>query len=258
MNEDGASQLSSRVCFHVTGRRLRVAIATPTIEPKDVTDLPPRDCRSEYAPKTRKRSFALRIASTETVKVRKTQFKRTVAREVLLSISREIETVKSFRNKLAMVGSVVGSFLGVANAAPIIVFEAPLDNWHQEVSADFSVNRELGRAWVDVKVTTESLSEAPPTEVVIMKMVEGLYYDSAHKQVLYRTASELIVCAEDATFLWKTYLKSTGQCLLNPRTEQRKVDDGFSTVEKTVAQVVFDAQTPHRWSARPGFQGEDR
>ncbi len=28
MNEDGASQLSPRVCFHVTGRRLRVAIAT--------------------------------------------------------------------------------------------------------------------------------------------------------------------------------------------------------------------------------------
>jgi hypothetical protein len=55
--------------------------------------------------------------------------------------------VKSFRNKLPMVGSAVGSFLGVANAAPIIVFEAPLDNWHQEVSADFAVNRELGRAW---------------------------------------------------------------------------------------------------------------
>jgi len=164
--------------------------------------------------------------------------------------------VKSFRNKLTVVGLVVGSFLGVANAAPIIVFEAPLDNWHQEVSADFAVNRELGRAWIDVKVTTESLSEAPPTEEVIMKMVEGLYYDSAHKQVLYRSASEPIVCAEDATFLWKTYLKSTGQCLLNPRTEQRKVDDGFSTVDKTVAQVVFDAQTLTAGQRAPASKGK--
>ena len=151
--------------------------------------------------------------------------------------------MKSFRNKLTIGALVVGALLGVANAAPVIVFEAPLDKWHQEVSADFAVHRKLGRAWIDVKVTTASLGEAPPTEEVSMKMVEGLYYDSARKQVLYRTASESIVCAEDATFLWKTYLKSTGQCRLNPRTEQRKVDDGFDTLEQTVAQVVFDAQT---------------
>ncbi len=175
----------------------------------------------------------------------------------LESISREIETVKSFRNKLTMGALVVGSFLGVANAAPVIVFEAPLDNWHQGVSADFAVNRELGRAWIDVKVTTESFTEAPPTEEVTMKMVEGLYYDSAHKQVLYRTASEPIVCAEDATFLWMTYLKSTGQCLLNARTEQRKVDDGFDTREQTIARVLFDAQT-RTAGQHAGVQGEDR
>ena len=152
--------------------------------------------------------------------------------------------MKSFRNKLTMGALVVGSFLGVANAAPVIVFEAPLDKWHQDVSANFAVNRKLGRAWIDVKVTTETNSEAPPPTEVMMRMVEGLYYDSARKQVLYRTASEPIVCAEDATFLWMTYLKSTGQCQLNPRTEQRKVDDGFDTLEQTVAQVVFDAQAP--------------
>ncbi len=152
--------------------------------------------------------------------------------------------MKSFRNKLTMGALAVGVFLGVANAAPIIVFEAPLDKGHQEVSADFAVNRELGRAWIDVRVTTDSFNESPPTEVVTMKMVEGLYYDSAHKQVLYRTASGPIVCAEDGTFLWTTHLKSTGQCPLNERTEQRKVDDGFDTREQTIAQVVFDAQTP--------------
>src|SRR5262249_36745098 len=70
----------------------------------------------------------------------------------------------------------------------------------------------------------------------------GLYYDSARKQVLYRTASEPIVCAEDATFLWTTHLKSTGQCLLKPRTEQRKVDDGFNVREQAVAQVFLEVQ----------------
>ncbi len=151
--------------------------------------------------------------------------------------------MKSFRNK-ALGALVVGFFLRVANAAPVIVFEGPIDKGHQEVSADFGVNRQLGRAWIDVKVTTDSFNESPPIEVVTMKMVEGLYYDSAHKQVLYRTASGPIVCAEDTTFLWSTHLKSTGQCPLNERTEQRKVDDGFETREQSLAQVVFDAQTP--------------
>jgi len=151
--------------------------------------------------------------------------------------------MQSFRNK-AMGALAVGFFLRVANAAPVSVFEGPIDKGHQEVSADFGVNRQLGRAWIDVKVTTDSFNESPPIQVVTMKMVEGLYYDSAHKQVLYRTVSGPIVCAEDTTFLWSTQLKSTGQCLLNERTEQRNVDDGFETREQSLAQVVFDAQTP--------------
>jgi len=135
------------------------------------------------------------------------------------------------------------SFVGVADAAQIIVFEAPLDNWDQKVSADFAANRELSRAWIDVYVgSTDALGEEPPVGQVISKAVEGLYYDPAHKQVRYRTATETIVCAEDATILWRTYLKSTGQCRLTPSSEQRKVDDGFKIREQTVAKIIFEAQ----------------
>jgi len=141
-----------------------------------------------------------------------------------------------------MGGWVFVSLVGVADAAQIVVFEEPINDWNQSVSAEFAVNRKLGRAWIDVKVTTERYTEEPPTAEVTMKMVEGLYYDSARKQVLYRTASEPIVCAEDATFLWMTYLKSTGQCLLKPRTEQRNVDDGFNLREQTLAQVFLEVQ----------------
>ena len=88
-------------------------------------------------------------------------------------------------------------------------------------------------------------------------MVEGLYYDSARKQVLYRTASEPIVCAEDATSLWTTYLKSTGQCQLNIHTEQRKVDNGFNIQEQTVVQLIFDAETSTAHQ-RAGFEQDDR
>ena len=146
------------------------------------------------------------------------------------------------RNKFTMGAWVFVSIVGVADAAQIVVFEEPINDWNQTVSAEFAVNRKLGRAWIDVKVTMERYTEEPPTEEMFMKMVEGLYYDSARKQVLYRTASEPIVCAEDATYLWTTYLKSTGQCLLKPRTEQRKVDDGFNLRDQAVAQVLFEVQ----------------
>jgi len=76
--------------------------------------------------------------------------------------------------------------------------------------------------------------------VVISKRIEGLYYDSARGQVLYRTATGTVVCAEDAKFLWSTTLKSTGQCSLNSVSERRKVDDGFNVGEQTVGKVVLE------------------
>ena len=152
--------------------------------------------------------------------------------------------MKSFGNRLAMCPLMVLSLAGVANAAQVIVFEAPQDIWRQEVSAEFAANRELGRAWVDVQLeSTNSGGEESPEREVISRAVEGLYYDPARKQVLYRTATEAIVCAEDASFFWTTYLKSTGRCLLTPLSEQRKEDDGFKIRERTVTKVVFEAQT---------------
>jgi len=152
--------------------------------------------------------------------------------------------MKSLQNKLKMCALVTVSFAGVANAAQVIVFEGPLDTpSRQRISANFAVNRELGRAWVDVAIqSADFIGEALPTVDVVMRRVDGLHYDSARKQALYQTGGETIVCAEDARFLWSTDLKSTGQCLLTPRTEQHKVDDGFKIREQTVAKVVFEAQ----------------
>ncbi len=143
-----------------------------------------------------------------------------------------------------LVGALAVGFVGVANSQQVTVYEAPLyDDSSKHISADFAVDRELGRAWVDVEVPSAvSGSEAefdPPVE----RMVKGLYYDSARKQVLYRTATGPIVCAEDATTLGETHLKSTGNCRLISSTEQRNVDDGFDVHKQTVAKVVFEAQS---------------
>jgi len=148
--------------------------------------------------------------------------------------------MKSLRSKL--VGALVGvaGLIGVANGEQVMVYES-VGGSSQLVSASLAVNRELGRAWVNVQLQSGPSSE-PAFDPPIEKHVDGLYYDSARKQVLYRTATGPIVCAEDATALWATYLKSTGNCRLIPITEQRKIDDGFDVREQTVARVVFDVQ----------------
>jgi hypothetical protein len=148
----------------------------------------------------------------------------------------------SVQSKLvgALVG--IGAFIGVANAEQVIVYEAPVSDSSQAISADFAVNRKLGRAWVDVQVQPLQTGSEPQFVLPIEKRVDGLYYDSDRKQVLYRTATGPIVCAEDATTLGETYLKSTGNCRLIQSTEQRSVDDGLAVQEQTVARVVLDFQ----------------
>lgn len=149
------------------------------------------------------------------------------------------------RSLSKLVGALVGaaSFLGVANAEQVVVFEAPLDDSIRQISADFAVNRELGRAWVDVEVEARQTGSEPIFGLPMQRQVDGLYYDSARKQVLYRTASGPIVCAEDAAGVGETHLKTTGNCRLTSSTERRQVDDGFNVEERTITKVVFDAQT---------------
>jgi len=157
--------------------------------------------------------------------------------------------MKSLRSKLVGAFLGVGAVIGAANAEQVIVYEAPLDSSSQAISADFAVNRKLGRAWVDVQVQPVPIGSEPQFVLPIERHVDGLYYDSARKQVLYGTATGPIVCAEAGP----TYLKSTGNCRLIPSAEQRIIDDGFGVHEQTIARVVLDAQAsgvPERAAAQ--------
>ncbi len=130
------------------------------------------------------------------------------------------------------------AFAAAATAATI-VFEQPLQS-EDLTAAHFDVNRQLGRAWIDVELTPKIIAEAPES-AVIPRGVDGLYYDQTRKQVIYRSGSSQVVCAEDFHFLGSTSLKDTGQCRLSLSSEKRTVDDGFSGREETVGRVLFDA-----------------
>ncbi len=118
------------------------------------------------------------------------------------------------------------------------VFEGPLNGKDLD-TAHFDVDRELGRAWIDVVLIGDYTADVEPE--VVRQMVDGLYYDSARKQVVYRNGARRIVCAEDFTILGDTSLKDTGQCKLRLSTATRKVDDGFNVNDEVVGKVVFEA-----------------
>ncbi len=149
-----------------------------------------------------------------------------------------------------LVFTVVGGLLPAVSAAlapetaPVVsrtVFERPLVT--ESLGAHFDVDRDLGRAWIDV-VLTDDYAEIGAPEVV-RKLLDGLYYDPAKKQVIYRMGTKGIVCAEDSSFLGMTSLKDTGQCQLRLSSEKRKVDDGARVEEETVGRVVFEARKPN-------------
>jgi hypothetical protein len=118
------------------------------------------------------------------------------------------------------------------------VFERALHQ-DEQLSAHFDVNRELGRAWIDVDLTPESEGEVAQVSEVFNESVNGLYYDAASRQVIYRNGMARAVCAEDASFLWMKSLKETGQCQLRVSSETRKVDDGFHVREESLGKVVL-------------------
>ncbi len=119
------------------------------------------------------------------------------------------------------------------------VFEQPLNDEDLD-AAHFDVNRDLGRAWIDVVLRSDYTVDEQPE--VVQRALHGLYYDPARKEVIYRSGAKEIVCAEDSTFLGMTSLKNTGQCDLQLSSEKRPVDDGFNVQQETVGKVVFQAR----------------
>ncbi len=138
----------------------------------------------------------------------------------------------------AVVALCLTPVLAAAATASQTVFEKPLHN--ESLAAHFDINRQLGRAWIDVELISNTPSEIPDSHVV-PEALSGLYYDPVRRQVIYQTGTSGIVCAEDSSFLGTTSLKETGQCQLRVSDETRRVDDGFNGREETVGSVVFEA-----------------
>ena len=119
------------------------------------------------------------------------------------------------------------------------IFERPIE-YDDSISAQFNVDRDLGRAWVEVVLTPAVYGDEAPEPNIVKEAVHGLYYDRDTKQVIYQRGQTRTICAEDSTFLWSTSLKETGACPLRAISQNRKVDDGFNLENVLIGKVVLE------------------
>jgi len=130
----------------------------------------------------------------------------------------------------------------VVHASPLLVLEKEKASDTSLVSAKFDVNRELGRAWLEIAISDSGVVGDYSLAEVILKPVEGLSYDQVSNRVVYTREGRSVVCANDEAFLFQRYLKETGECPISISFENRTLDDGFNQTSRVVSKVVLDPQ----------------
>jgi len=161
---------------------------------------------------------------------------------------RRTETMNSIKNKL---GAAI-LFLGLAGGLPAAAAEGSSGtdtdvkrnvyekvSEDENVSADFGVDRSLGRAWVEVAAAP--WLDQRQWAIIARKNLKGLYYDADRKAVIYQNGANETICAGDWKFLLSTSLKSTGNCDLLVSSATRNLDDGFTVAQEPVTTVTFVA-----------------
>ncbi len=142
----------------------------------------------------------------------------------------------SIRNAVISFVFLMSANAQLARAQSTLLVEAPIDD-ATEITTKFDVNRELGRAWIQIDFLDATNDEGPTPTKTVRKAVEGLSYDPSIKGVVHRIGDKTLVCAEDAQLLWMKYLKPTGNCSIRVVTEERVTDDGFETSTQRVATL---------------------
>jgi hypothetical protein len=127
---------------------------------------------------------------------------------------------------------------GVARAAPIVVYDKPVDEF-QRVGAAFDADAKLGRVWIAIEKVDSEFETTRDDSV--KARVDGLSYDQASDAVVYQAAGEApIVCAKKDTELTEKRYNPTGNCPLKISYENRTIDDGTEPRQATFAKVTLN------------------
>lgn len=141
--------------------------------------------------------------------------------------------MKSFLAALVLVS-------GFSQAAEIKVYEAATTPWTKFIKGNFAVNKQMGRAWVEVELSERGRGPRDSRDIpsYARAKVEGLYFDAETSKIMLEHEGQLIECGyRTGRGIFKR-IKETG-CKFEARRERRLFDDGFRTYTQDYNQLFL-------------------
>lgn len=127
-----------------------------------------------------------------------------------------------------------------ALAGEIPFFDRPTMEYWRVISftPEFAINKDLGRAWVEVDFL--EMNEGPITTAEKVK-IEGLSFNTTTSQIQLDVEGVQIICANVKINFWGTKIKPTGKCVFKQTTYTVQVDDGYeiNTIERRKISLKY-------------------
>lgn len=124
----------------------------------------------------------------------------------------------------------------LAHAVEIKVSEMPVDFFRPNAKATFEVNKEMGRAWVEVEMFDRAHGDAGAGSSWTRVKVQGLVFDEAQSAITLTHEGQVFECASVTRRWYGTVIRPTG-CVLQTRKVKRTYDDGYNTYKREVFEV---------------------
>ncbi|WP_408096093.1 hypothetical protein ACJVC5_13710 [Peredibacter sp. HCB2-198] len=130
-------------------------------------------------------------------------------------------------------------------AAETVVLEVPKNSWARDLKAEFEVNKENGRAWVNLNYREQfggSGSRRDAPQMSISTRVSGLSYDAASMNIVFEQDGVLTECASVRTrgvsIFRHDKITMTG-CKLKVKHVKKMVDNGYEIRKEDRTQVLL-------------------
>lgn len=101
---------------------------------------------------------------------------------------------------------------------------------------EFAINKDLGRAWVVIKLA--ELGDGPVAYDERVK-VQGLSYNTTSQEVLLDVEGTQIVCAKVKFNFFGTHIKNTGRCTFQTKYYSKEVDNGYEIEKVDMVKLLL-------------------
>ncbi len=131
----------------------------------------------------------------------------------------------------------------VASAESLLIFETK-NYSNYDVAPEFQINRELGRAWVNVVLSEYNGDSSTYTDNRIQ--IEGMSFNEADKTIVIEKNGETIVCGTLYNRRWVIdfggSIRESKRCTFSVKKVKVTEDNGFETYKVPMIQVYLNVQ----------------